>query len=106
MAKVLQGRGQQMRHAAANKAADRGKIERLKTRFAQHAVGGGVNIWGAVNQRAIQIEDNSPNQARRTKTEPTEYPAPNEQITPISPTAKSALCFAKAITDPADEVLA
>src|SRR6056300_403785 len=77
MAKVLQGRGQQMRHAAANKAADRGKIERLKTRFAQHAVGGGVNIWGAVNQRAIQIEDNSPHQARRTKTEPTEYPAPN-----------------------------
>ena len=106
VAQMLQRRGQQMRHPAANKAADCGKIERLKACLDQHRIGRGMDIWRAVNQRAIQIENNRPHQARRTNTEPTEYPAPNEQITPISPTPRSALCFAKAMIEPADEVLA
>lgn len=44
--------------------------------------------------------------ARRTTTEPTEYPAPKEQITPVSPACKSSEYFENAMIDPADDVLA
>ena len=39
-------------------------------------------------------------------TEPTEYPAPKEQISPMSPFCKSLEYLEKAIMDPALEVLA
>jgi hypothetical protein len=46
-------------------------------------------------------------QARRsTITEPTEYPAPKEQISPRSPGAMSSEYFEKAMIEPAEEVLA
>jgi len=44
--------------------------------------------------------------ARSSKTEPTEYPAPNEQISPLSPGARSSEYCENAMIDPADEVLA
>ena len=93
-------------HAAANSVLCEAGFEPLDFAKIRGFIGRGMDIWRAVNQRAIQIENNRPHQARRTNTEPTEYPAPNEQITPISPTPRSALCFAKAMIEPADEVLA
>lgn len=44
--------------------------------------------------------------ARSRITEPTEYPAPNEQISPVSPGVKSLEYLANAMIDPAEEVLA
>jgi glutathione S-transferase len=44
--------------------------------------------------------------ALRTNTLPAEYPAPNEQMRPMSPAAMSSLCLWKAMIEPADEVLA
>jgi hypothetical protein len=44
--------------------------------------------------------------ARSKITDPTEYPAPNEQINPTSPTLRSSEYFENAIIDPADDVLA
>lgn len=43
---------------------------------------------------------------RFTITDPTEYPAPNEQINPISPSSRSSEYFENAMIDPADDVLA
>lgn len=45
-------------------------------------------------------------QIRSTSTEPTEYPAPKEQIRPVSPGTKSLEYFEKAIIEPADDVFA
>ena len=45
-------------------------------------------------------------QARSTKTDPTEYPAPNEQISPVSPGAISSEYFENAMIDPAEDVFA
>jgi len=46
------------------------------------------------------------NYTRFTRIDPTEYPAPNEQISPTSPGRRSAECFANAMMDPAEEVFA
>ena len=40
------------------------------------------------------------------KTVPAEYPAPKEQIRPLSPALKSLECLWKAMIEPAEEVLA
>lgn len=45
-------------------------------------------------------------QARSTSTEPTEYPAPKEQIRPLSPAARSSEYLENAMIEPAEEVLA
>ena len=44
--------------------------------------------------------------ARSTRTDPTEYPAPNEQIMPRSPGSRSSEYCANAMIDPAEDVLA
>ncbi len=43
---------------------------------------------------------------RSTMTDPTEYPAPNEQIIPISPSFRSSEYWEKAMIEPAEDVLA
>jgi len=42
---------------------------------------------------------------RFTITDPTEYPAPKEQISPISPSVRSSEYFENAMIDPAEDVL-
>lgn len=45
-------------------------------------------------------------QARSTKTDPTEYPAPKEQMSPVSPGFMSPEYLENAMIDPAEDVLA
>ena len=78
---------------------------------AQRTAGLGLGLYisrQVVELHGGQIEAASPPEggARLTITLPTEYPAPNEQITPRSPCLRLARCSWKAITEPAEAVLA
>ncbi len=66
-------------------------------------------VWApkqTVEHSFVRILETAHYPCRFTITEPTEYPAPNEQISPTSPSAKSSEYLENAMIDPAEDVFA
>jgi hypothetical protein len=61
---------------------------------------------GTRRRPRVGLTPQAPQARRSTITDPTEYPAPKEQMSPRSPGAMSSEYFEKAMIEPAEEVLA